>query len=166
MKTKLLSAALLTLACVAPAHLACAGLTFELLYQFNPTNSGPAYPVAGLAQGSDGNFYGTTSSGGTNGDYGTVFQMTPGGVLTTVRSFNGTNGSAPAASLVQGSNGNFYGTTFAGGSGYNGTPDSGNGTVFQITTNGTLTTLLSFNGTNGSSPFDSLVQGSDGNFYG
>jgi len=117
MKTKLLSLALVTLACFLPTHIVWAGLTFQLLHEFNPTNSGPAYPGTGLAEGKDGNFYGTTSSGGTNGDYGTVFRMRPGGVLTTLLSFNGTNGSAPAARLLQGSDGHFYGTTAVGGLG-------------------------------------------------
>ena len=74
----------------------------------------PEYPSAALVQGSDGNFYGTIGYGGANG-YGTVFQVTPAGVLTTLVSFNGTNGSYPYAGLVQGSDGNFYGTTSGGG---------------------------------------------------
>jgi uncharacterized repeat protein (TIGR03803 family) len=130
-------------------------------------------------QGSDGNFYGTTSEGGagysttygggTSGG-GTVFRMTPSGTLTTLCSFTGTNGEFPYAGLVQGSDGNFYGTTSQGGTsysvGYGGEINYGYGTVFRITPGGTLTTLFSFNSTNGSSPNAGLVQGSDGNFYG
>jgi uncharacterized repeat protein (TIGR03803 family) len=77
-----------------------------------------------LVQGSDGNFYGTTSAGGSNND-GTVFVMTPAGSLTTLVSFDGANGEQPEAALVQGSNGNFYGTTMAGG-------PSNSGLIFQL----------------------------------
>ena len=119
-----------------------------------------------LMQGNDGNFYGTTDqgsstseqSGSTNG-YGTIFQVTTNGTLTTLVSFNGTNGATPEASLTLGNDGNFYGTTESGGS-------SGYGTIFQLTTNGTLTTLVSFNGTNGANPDAALTLGNDGNFYG
>ncbi len=94
-------------------------------------------PYAGLVQGSDGNFYGTTITGGANSE-GTVFKITPGGTLTTLHSFAaGSDGAAPEAGLVQGSDGNFYGTTYYGGV-YNA------GTVFEITPGGTLTTLHSF----------------------
>ena len=128
------------------------------------TSSVPAkYPAAALVQGNDGIFYGTTEYGGTNND-GTVFQVTPAGVLTTLVSFTGANGSYPSAGLVQGTNGSFYGTAEYGGNlslnaGY------GFGTVFQMTTNGTLKTLV-FNLANGYNPSAGLVQGSDGNFYG
>ena len=115
-------------------------------------------PSAGLVQGSDGNLYGTTRGGGANG-YGTVFKITPSGTLTTLHSFNGTDGSGnSAAALVQGADGNFYGTTESGGA-------NGPGTVFKITPSGTLTTLHSFDGTDGAEP-NGLAQGSDGNFYG
>jgi uncharacterized repeat protein (TIGR03803 family) len=119
----------------------------------------PEYPSAGLVQGSDGSFYGTTAYGGASGD-GTVFQVTTNGVLTILLSFNGTNGSHPVAALVQGSDGNFYGTTASGGTNAN------KGTVYQMTPAGTLTTLVHLNGTNSSYPAAGLVQGSDGNFYG
>ena len=76
--------------------------------------------------GSNGKFYGTTLSGGSNG-YGTVFEITVGGTLTTLHSFDGTDGEFPRAGLVQASNGNFYGTTLGGGS-------NDDGTVFEITT--------------------------------
>ena len=98
-----------------------------------------SYCVSALVQGSDGDFYGTTTDGGTGGTAtgggGTVFRMTPAGVLTTLVSFNGANGNSPQDPLVQGSDGNFYGTTTYGGA-------NGRGTVFQVTTNGVLTTLV------------------------
>ncbi|HTB81291.1 MAG TPA: choice-of-anchor tandem repeat GloVer-containing protein [Opitutaceae bacterium] len=132
--------------------------SLNVLFNFAASGNGGIYPVAGLVQGSDGNFYGMTSEGGSSND-GTVFKVTPTGVLTTLVSFNGTNGADPEAGLVQGSDGNFYGTTESGGS-------ASDGTVFQITPAGVLTTLVSFNGTNGADPEAGLVQGSDGNFYG
>jgi uncharacterized repeat protein (TIGR03803 family) len=132
--------------------------TLTTLWQFNGTNG--ATPYAGLVQGSDSNFYGTTYNGGTNG-YGTVFKITSQGTLTTLWQFgaNPTNGDNPHADLVQGGDGNFYGTTYQGGT-------NGAGTVFKITPQGTLTTLWQFGGSNGQYPYAGLVQGSDSNFYG
>lgn len=119
-----------------------------------------AGPSAGLMQATNGYLYGATSAGGTKG-YGTVFQITPAGKLTTLYSFCGCgDGGDPIAGLLQGSDGRLYGTT-AGGGAY------GEGTVFRITTKGKLTTLASFDGTNGADPgFGPLIQGTDGNFYG
>jgi uncharacterized repeat protein (TIGR03803 family) len=79
-----------------------------------------------LILASDGNYYGTTEGGGSVG-YGTTFQITPGGVLTTLTSFDNTNGGLPYAPLVQGTNGDFYGTTFQDGA-------RGFGTVFRLST--------------------------------
>lgn len=118
---------------------------------------------AGLTLGNDGNLYGTTFQGGINGypGYGTVFQVTTNGVLTTLVSFNNTNGAGPNTTLTLGNDGNFYGTTYNGGTG------SGyGGTIFQVTTNGALTSLVSFSITNGEQPAASLTLGNDGNFYG
>ena len=130
------------------------------LVSFNSTNG--ASPRAGLVQGNDGIFYGTTYSGGTNGGYGTVFKMTTNGALTSLVSFNSADGAYPRAGLVQGNDGSFYGTTGSGGLNYG-------GTLFRITTDGTLTTLVSFNYfnyTHGAYPYAGLVQGADGNLYG
>ena len=132
--------------------------TLNVLCDFNPNNNGPTHSTAALVQGSDGSFYGTTTNGGSDFDDGTVFKMTPTGALTVLVAFNGANGAAPGSSLVQSSDGNFYGTTTGGGS-------NNCGTVFRITPAGFLTALVSFNGVNGSAPVAGLVQGSDGNFY-
>jgi uncharacterized repeat protein (TIGR03803 family) len=130
-------------------------------------------PLAGVVEGTDGNFYGTTSDGGASGYAGTAFKITPSGTLTTLYSFcsqsNCTDGFEPFAALVQATNGNFYGTTYAGGANSSACP--GNcGTVFEITPNGTLTTLYSFCAqtgcTDGGMPSAALIQATDGNFYG
>ena len=131
------------------------------LFSFRGTNgSGPG---AGLVEGSDGNFYGTTEFGGSKGDNGTIFRITPAGSLTTVHSFSGADGNYPLAGLVPGRDGHFYGTT-SGDRPFGGTNTFG--TIFRLTPGGTLTTLFSFDGAGGASPVASLVQGGDGNFYG
>jgi uncharacterized repeat protein (TIGR03803 family) len=130
------------------------------LVSFANTNGG--LPYSGLTLGNDGNFYGTTYYGGTNGNYGTVFKVTTNGTLTMLVSFANTNGANPYAALTLGNDGNFYGTTSRGGT--NGSP--GYGTVFNVTTNGTLTRLVSFANTNGANPQAALTLGEDGNFYG
>ena len=130
----------------------------------------PQVTQAGLVLASDGNFYGTTPGGGTTD--GTVFRMTPSGTLTTLYNFcsqpNCADGSTPSAPLVQATDGAFYGTTYYGGVGCN--IQGGCGTVFKITASGTLTTLYSFcqqsGCPDGLNPKASLVQGNDGNLYG
>jgi uncharacterized repeat protein (TIGR03803 family) len=127
-----------------------------------------SHPYAGLIQATDGNFYGTTNRGGANGPYdGTVFRITPAGKLTTIYNFcslpNCTDGLSPFAGLIQGTDGDLYGTTQGGGT-------NNNGTVFKITLGGALTTLYNFcsqpNCADGCSPNAGLVQATDGNFYG
>jgi uncharacterized repeat protein (TIGR03803 family) len=115
----------------------------------------------GLVQGSDGNFYGTTYYGGAWG-LGTAFKITPAGTLTPLYQFTGTDdGYHPLTTLVQGSDGNFYGMTQNGGTNYG-------GNVFSISPGGIFTDLYSFNGSSrpASYPPAQLVQGSDGCFYG
>jgi len=116
--------------------------------------------TGGLVQGPDECFYGTTVHGTIAG---TVFRTTTNGELTTLVSFNGTNGSRPEARLLLASDGNFYGTTASGGiSG----GVSNRGTIFRMTTNGDLTTLVHFTGTNGSAPESALIEANDHNLYG
>jgi uncharacterized repeat protein (TIGR03803 family) len=119
-------------------------------------------PNAGLVQGADENFYGTTGLGGANND-GTIFKITPEGQLTTLHVFNGTDGSAPG-SLIQASNGNFYGGTGAGGNTEACPTGPGCGTIFEITAAGEFTTLHTFDGSDGAGA--AVIQGNDGNFYG
>src|SRR5438477_4024 len=143
-----------------------------------PANDGKFYSVGnfgfgtGLTQGRDGNLYGTTGWGGPafidnpigggGGGHGTAFKLTTNGVLTTLAVFNGTNGYGPN-SLVQASNGDFYGTTY----GLSGGGTSLLGTIFKLTAGGSLTSLFSFNGTNGTNPkYATLLKAANGVFYG
>jgi uncharacterized repeat protein (TIGR03803 family) len=144
------------------------GGTLTTLYSFC-TQSGCAdgeYPQGVLVQATNGDFYGTTLSGGANG-WGTVFKITPSGTLTTLYSFCSqsacTDGAFPQAGLVDATNGDFYGTTYYGGA-------NGQGTVFKISPAGTLTTLYNFCSqsgcTDGQNPSAGLIQATDGDFYG
>lgn len=136
------------------------------LYTFCSQSGCPdgQYPDTVLVEGGDGNVYGTTQSGGTNGGYGTVFKITPRGKLTTLHSFNGDgDGAAPYGSMVLATNGDFYGTTNVGGA-------YGGGNVFKITSQGKLTTLYSFcsqsSCSDGQYPVGPLIQAKDGSIYG
>ena len=113
-----------------------------------------------LLQGVDGNFYGVSSKGGSGG-VGTIFQLTPGGQVTSLFSFNGTNGSGPGFSLVEAKNGTLWGTT-AGGGQFN------RGVVFRINKNGSgFQVVHNFPAKNAEFFFGvSLVAGKDGNIYG
>jgi uncharacterized repeat protein (TIGR03803 family) len=134
---------------------------FTTIHSFDESDG--ILPYAPLVQGTDGNFYGTTNAGGGPGDGGTVFKITPAGKLTVLHSFGSQNldGLQPYSALVQASDGNFYGTTSAGGS-HNG------GTVFRIAAAGKYTILHSINGfeNEGGNPIAGLVQATDGNLYG
>lgn len=135
--------------------------TFSALYSFAGGTDGAA-PGANLIQASDGNFYGVTNGGDVTTDYGTVFKITPAGTETVLHNFTNTSGDGvnPSGALVQGSDGNFYGTTYKGGA-------SGAGVIFKITPSGTETVLHSFgSGNDGQQPLAGLILGSDGNFYG
>jgi uncharacterized repeat protein (TIGR03803 family) len=133
----------------------------------NDLNSG-ANPEGPLMQASDGNFYGSTPTGGTGhsgfGGDGTVFRMDPAGNVTTLHSFNRTDGYVPLGGLIQGPDGLFYGTTSAGGSG--GTNPVG--TVFSMTAGGALRTLHTFVNALGSEYFPpaGVIRGTDGSLYG
>jgi uncharacterized repeat protein (TIGR03803 family) len=125
-------------------------------------------PIARLVQATHGDLYGTTAGGGANGNYGTIFKITPSGTLTTLYSFCAQSacpdGQSPAG-LIQATNGDFYGTTFGGG-----VNDAG--TIFEMTPNGALTTLHSFCAQafplcpDGDQPDAGLVQATNGDFYG
>jgi len=154
--------------------------TTKILHRFQDgsvANDG-SNPSAGLTLGTDGNFYGTTSAGGSTArvlmlqGYGTVFQMTPSGTVKILHSFaDGSipgDGKTPSTPLIQGEDGNFYGTTFEGGVTSLDTPN-GFGTIFKITPTGVMTVLHTFQDgsvvNDGKLP-SSLTLASDGNFYG
>jgi uncharacterized repeat protein (TIGR03803 family) len=152
--------------CVAAA-VAAPAQSFTNLLDFNQTNGGnPATP---LVQGEDGNFYGTAAFGANND--GTVFKITAEGVLTTLYDFcpkkNCTNGLGPAPGLLLAPNGNFYGMTGGGGK-------NNAGTVFEISPEGRLKTLYNFCSVktssgycaDGNQPLSTLVLGRNGSFYG
>ena len=152
--------------CTAIALSAAMGIgspaqTFTTLVSFDGSNgSSPSF--VSLIQGTDGNLYGTTAYGGARGG-GTVFGMTPSGTLTMLYSFcartDCSDGRVPLAGVVLGTDGNFYGTTQAGGA-------SHYGTVFKITPGGALITLHSFDRTDGAYPNAPLIQATNGSFYG
>jgi uncharacterized repeat protein (TIGR03803 family) len=145
--------------------------TLTTLYDFAGAPNDGCQPFGTLVQASDGNLYGTTYLGGSNGSFcnngsfgcGTIFKVTTGGSETNLYNFctqsGCPDGASPQAGLVQGSDGNLYGVALVGGA-------NTYGSVFKITTSGTLTVLHSFTFSDGSEPTGTLVQGRDGNFYG
>ena len=157
-----------------------------VLYNFCPQpNCADGASPSGLMQAGNGNYYGIAQSGGAGvssvcHEYpvgcGTVFEITPGGQETVLYDFCSqpmcTDGQSPGGGLIQGVNGNLYGTTYGGGVSHShfcaGTLNPC-GTIFAITPSGTLTTLYRFcsqsNCDDGHIPYP-LVEGADGNFYG
>jgi uncharacterized repeat protein (TIGR03803 family) len=135
--------------------------TLSWQYSFPCGSDGSyVYPVAALIQANDGNFYGTTFKGGNSLNFGTVFKLDQTGDVTTIYTFETLQGGgAPSGSLVQGTDGNLYGTTSGGGS-------SDNGTLFQLTTSGTYKLLYSMRQFSGESPMGGLMQDTNGEFYG
>ena len=172
----------------------CNGLGCGTVFRLTPAGAlTPLHSFVGsdgmgpqtVMQASDGNLYGTTFCSTLPGEAppassisllrrtgsspvdtinfclgpGTFFRIAPDGTFTTLSLFNGPNGAAPAGSLLQTSDGNFYGTTMAGGA-------NNEGVVFRITTSGSVTVLYSFAGPDGYAALGGLAQGNDGNFYG
>ena len=126
--------------------------TESTLYTFSPYAS-----PSPLIQASDGNFYGTAPTGGTS-SAGFVFRLTPGGAESVIHSFNGaSDGGAPMASLIEGNDGNLYGTTTTGGLGH--------GTLFRMTLTGGITVLHNFAVTDGTSA-GALIENNAGDFFG
>lgn len=144
----------------------CSGTIFKVtptgnlttLYSFTGQNDG-CYPFSAPTQGTDGNWYGTTSNCGTYSQ-GTVYRVTSTGTFTALYQFDGgAHGGQPQDPVTQGTDGNLYGTTLYGGS-------LGYGIVFKISTAGKLTVLYNFDGAHGGFPTGPLIQGKDANFYG
>lgn len=133
---------------------------FKVIYTFTPRQNAGAGPCT-LIIGSNGLFYGTTSTG-----EGTVFSLSLAGKLTTLHQFSGKQTGDVCPGLVQGTGGNFYGTTFAGTAS---AALNGNGTIFKMTPIGTITFLHSFSSgdPNADGAFPAgLMQAADGNLYG
>jgi uncharacterized repeat protein (TIGR03803 family) len=154
-----LSVLMLALAPAIILAMPSAAQTFTTLAVFNGANG--TYPGVdtSLAQGTDGNLYGTTDGGGAGGS-GTIFKLSPAGTLSTLHDFTDVDGGSPESGLlVQTTNGSFFGTTSTGGV-------YGDGTIFKITLGGALTTIHNFDGTDGVLPWGGLVQATSGNFYG
>jgi len=146
--------------------------TVAALHTFSGSEG--AFPASAPIQLSDGNLYGVTSGGGnlTCSSYaspgcGTVYQMTSSGSVKTLHSFNLQDGAHPYPSLILASDGDLYSVTIFGGSTTcsGGAQWRGCGTIFKIDTTGNFTSLHSFSGPDGAYP-TSLIQGTDGYFYG
>jgi uncharacterized repeat protein (TIGR03803 family) len=158
--------------------------TLTVLHAFAGGTTDGAWPYAALIQAADGNFYGTTEHGGASlpggVGSGTVFKMTPAGTVTVLHAFmpwttpgprcpgpmcDTLDGASPEAPLIQAADGSFYGTTAGGGA-------FGIGTVFNMTPDGSVKLLHSFNDgfnpdlADGANPVAALLQATDGNFYG
>lgn len=129
--------------------------TAAVLYAFDYTTGDG--PLAGLTLASDGNYYGTTTGGGTYG-YGVLFRISASGSYAVLHNFSGGDGAGPIAAPIQASDGNLYGTT------------SGNTgiflpTVYKYTMSGAFSTICQLSDSDGQNAAG-LVQGSDGNLYG
>jgi len=150
--------------------------SMTVLYTFTGVDGVGKQPLAPLVEGPDGDFYGTTSAGGGDNNAGTIFKFTPSGGLTTLYEFclqgnqyNCPDGIFPTG-LTLATDGNFYGATEGGGAYNNCGPSHDDcGTVFRITSAGSLTTLYSFCGASGcpdgADPVG-LMQDTNGTFYG
>ncbi len=132
-----------------------------VLVNFDSTTNG-AHPAGSVIQATNGMLYGMTSEGGAGGGYGTIFECTPSGTLTTLYNFNtnaGLDGAYPTGSLVEANDGNLYGVAQSGGA-------NTYGTMFKLTLAGAFTRLSSFTVAKGAYPLGTLIQANDGNLWG
>ena len=134
----------------------------SLIYSFDAADQGlyGPFPASVMAQGPDGNLYGTTYSGGIN-TYGGIFVVTPSGSETVLHEFTSDDGRHCNMGLTLGNDTNFYGACYDGGT-------SNEGEIYKVTTGGVLTILHSFtnSGSDGAAPNAPPIQAGDGNFYG
>jgi uncharacterized repeat protein (TIGR03803 family) len=131
--------------------------TYKVLYEFPINGPAPQWPGGPLAQGRNGDLYGSSYEGGTNND-GSLWKTTPSGSVSVVYSFEAPPGPDCQSGMTVGTDGNFYGTAL--------TSCAGDGYVFKLTPSGTLTVLHTFTGTPDGSGPGLLVQYTDGDFYG
>jgi uncharacterized repeat protein (TIGR03803 family) len=131
--------------------------TYKVLYEFPINGPAPQWPGGPLAQGRNGDLYGSSYEGGTNND-GSLWKTTPSGSVSVVYSFEAPPGPDCQSGMTLGTDGNFYGTAL--------TSCAGDGYVFKLTPSGTLTVLHTFTGTPDGSGPGLLVQYTDGDFYG
>ena len=139
-------------------EIASGSTAITTLASFDGTNGGD--PRGPVTLDGAGDLYGTTVRGGP-ADAGTVFEIARGSnTITTLVAFDGADGQAPAGTLVRDSSGDLYGTTYQGG-------NKNDGTVFEIPKGATtVSTLASFDGTNGSFPLSGVSMDLSGNLYG
>ncbi len=133
----------------------------RVLYTFTGGADG-GYPQGSLVVDPQGNVYGTAALGGAY-NLGTVYKVTPTGTETVLYHFTGgADGFRPSTGLIQAPltqlSLEFYGTNFGGAYSV--------GTVFQVTSTGSFTTLYTFSGPDGAFPFASLIHDANGNLYG
>jgi uncharacterized repeat protein (TIGR03803 family) len=136
---------------------AARGQTITVLQSFPGQNGNGEGPQAPVAQGRDGELYGTT----LNGLDGSIFKVSTSRLFQQLYSFGSFNGGCcPVAGMTLASDGNFYGTAQLGGS-------IGDGSLFRITPDGSYTDLHDFEGkTDGGEPSSPPIESSDGNLYG
>ena len=133
------------------------GQTVTALYNFSPQSSSAAPQDVALAQGRDGELYGTSQGNGNTSD-GSIFKVSSSRIFAEIFDFDITNGCCPGEGLILGSDGNFYGAAGGGG-------NERNGVLFKVTANGTYTDIYDFS-SSVANPFAPPIQASDGNFYG
>src|ERR1700739_376195 len=140
---------------------------------FNSSNG--AYPGAGVFFDSEGNMYGTTTGGGTVSGggtaTGTIWKYTSSAGLTTLFTFSGStspsnNGYNAHSPLVIDGQGNLYGATYGGGNNFNLPTQTGNGTLFKLSSSGQFTELYQFSGPDGANPIGAELLDSKGNLWG
>jgi uncharacterized repeat protein (TIGR03803 family) len=134
--------------------------SYTLLFSFGTNGHGPNDPHSSIiAQSRGGNMVSTATDTWTGGD-GTVFKITTSGAVTTLHTFNGTDGFLPLSGSTLSTGGHYWGTTAQGGL-------YGHGTLFKMSADGALTTLHDFTGgADGGLPGAPPIEGIDENFYG
>jgi uncharacterized repeat protein (TIGR03803 family) len=139
------------------------GSGYTLLHRLDASTGDGTFPVGGVIQAADGMLYGSTMYGGSSTDAGTVYRLSPdGSAYNVLHTFGMTeeDGAAPAAGLIQASDGALYGTTTQGGS-------FGLGTIFKLNSDGSSYRVVrALSQADGTYTFAGLVQGRDGYLYG